>query len=133
MQRQAPVSEDGRADTLITMIELNGFVASESITKLLRSAHRATGFREMLRGAGIREFTISSGHGDRALHIYSSMDIFGRNVSETYFVVDFDRFRESMSARLEAQFRAMHPNPGRDMKAAYSRFMHKNMLNGFRD
>ena len=56
---------------------------------------------------------------------FSSVDLFGlRKLDESYYVVEWERFSEFISEKLEVMFRAANPNPSKHMKKAFTRFLH---------
>lgn len=56
---------------------------------------------------------------------FSCFDFFGvRMLHESYYVVDWERFSEFISARLELMFRAKNPNQPRHLRTAFTRLIH---------
>lgn len=56
---------------------------------------------------------------------YTSFDLFGsRMLHESYYVTNWDEFSKYLSAKLEDMFRSKNPDPPRQMKLAFTRFMH---------
>ncbi|MHB2035397.1 MAG: hypothetical protein ACYCPW_01455 [Nitrososphaerales archaeon] len=56
---------------------------------------------------------------------YSSIDLFGRRkLGESYYVLNWEKFSKFIGQKLEVMFRATNPAPSKNMKTAFTRFMH---------
>lgn len=56
---------------------------------------------------------------------YTSNTLFGRRMlHESYYILDWDRFSRFLSTKLELMFRATNPLPARQLRLAFTRFMH---------
>lgn len=129
MQRQITGDIEGKKEVLLTLMELNGFVPGTHISSAL-GRHQSTQFRHALRENGVREHIVSTGHGVKTNcgRKYSAADLFGHNVFDYYFVIDFDAFREYATKKYSVKFANANPNADRDLVRAYTRFMRKNLL-----
>jgi len=131
LERNAAISAIG---LLVERLESEGFISNASINGAFsaKKSKYAQNFRNMLRDEGIREFMISSGQADQALKC-TTRDLFGRIVADTYFVYDFEKFREYQSAKLRRLFMHEHPGAGPKIRGLFSHFMHENQLYGLKD
>ena len=131
LERNAAVSAIG---LLVRRLESEGFISNATINGSFsaKKSKYAQSFRNMLRYEGIREFTISSGQNDQAMQ-YTTRDLFGRKIFETYFVYDFQKFKEYQSGRLKRLFRHEHLGADAKIRGLFSRFMHENQLYGLKD
>jgi len=131
LERNAAI---GAIGLLVERLESVGFISNASINGSFsaKKSKYAQNFRNMLRYEGIREFTISSGQADQALKC-TTRDLFGRIVVDTYFVYDFQKFREYQSMRLKRLFMHAHPGAGPRIRGLFSHFMHQNQLYGMND
>ena len=129
MQKQITGDIDGKKEVLITLMELNGFVPSANISDAL-GRHHSTIFRNALRENGVREHIVSTGHGVKTncRRKYSAMDLFGHNVFDSYFIIDFEAFKEYATKKYSVKFAAANPTANKDLVRAYTRFMRKNLL-----
>ena len=66
---------------------------------------------------------INSGHkGGRK---FTSINLFGsRVIRESYYVLDWEKFSKFISMKLEVMFRATNPDPPKQLKRAFTHFMH---------
>lgn len=56
---------------------------------------------------------------------FTSLDFFGqRMLHESYYVSDWDKFATFLGMKLEVMFRATNPSPPRQLRLAFTRFMH---------
>jgi hypothetical protein len=56
---------------------------------------------------------------------FSSIDLFGKRcIREIYLVSDFDYFNRFMSRRLQMLFIRANPNPDRNLRKAFTHFLH---------
>lgn len=63
--------------------------------------------------------------GQRGGRKFTSLDFFGlRMLHESYYVSDWEKFAVFLSTKLEVLFRARNPDPPRQLRLAFTRFMH---------
>lgn len=103
-------------------LRVHGFIHSEGVPPALRKVV----VDPLYIDAPARHFRIigvnSSQRGGRK---FSSIALFGRRMlCESYFVSDWERFSWFMGMKLELMFRAANPNPPRQLRLAFTRFMH---------
>ncbi len=103
-------------------LRVHGFIHSEGIPYALRKIVVDPLYLE----TPARQFRIAGvNSGQRGGRKFSSNAFFGRRMlSESYFVSDWERFSRFMGMKLELMFRAANPNPPRQLKLAFTRFMH---------
>jgi len=118
-----------KKDNLLAIIENFGFIGSNTIDDSFGNAkHSAENFKNLLRRNVARTFTISSGKGSNARSNYPPRRLFSSDVGETYFINNFDAFKNYSSRRFAEQFLKANPNPDGMMLAAYTRFMKSNQF-----
>jgi len=118
-----------KKENLLAIMENFGFIGSNAIDDSFGKAkYSADSFKNLLRRNLTRTFTISSGKGSNSRSNYPPIRLFGSDIGETYFIFNFDAFRDYLSGRLAKQFLETNPNPNRVMMGAYTRFMKSNQL-----
>ena len=103
-------------------LRVHGFIHSEGFPPALRKV----GGDPLYIETPPRQFrSVGVNSGQRGGRKFSSITLFGRRMLyESYFVSDWERFSYFMGMKLELMFRATNPNPPRQLKLAFTRFMH---------
>lgn len=121
-KREFPKSKRNQLSIIERTLRVQGFIHVEGVPASLRTIvvdplytkYPARSFR-----------IIGVNSGQRGGRKFTSSTLFGRRMlSESYYVLEWKRFSQFMSMKLEVMFRATNPNPPRQLKLAFTRFMH---------
>lgn len=106
------------------LAELNqrGFIESDKLTR----GERRVIINPFLNHEPATPITIqgvASTHAKGGIK-FSALDFFGRQLLEMYYVVDPEKFRSYMGAKLGRQFCRQNPHADQGLRRAFTRFMH---------
>lgn len=109
-------------DAITRTIKKHGFIDSKSVPYFARQRI----VDPLYFKSPARAFHIwGVNAGQKGGRKFTSLDFFGqRMLHESYYVSDWNKFAAFLGMKLEVMFRARNPNPPRQLRLAFTRFMH---------
>jgi CBS domain-containing protein len=108
-------------DGIMRTMKKHGFIDSQSVPRFAKQRIVDPLYFE----SPAREFHIwGVNAGQKGGRKFTSLDLFGHSLHESYYVSDWGKFAVFLGMKLEVMFRAKNPSPPRQLRLAFTRFMH---------
>lgn len=110
-------------DEIVSKAQKQGFISAADVPAFARARLTDPLYfeppAEHIRLSGV------SAPGRKGAIKFSSVDLFGlQKLDESYYVVDWERFRKFICQKLEVMFLFKNPSPSKDLRKAFTRFLH---------